>query len=88
MGAQRDPTESDEHHQDCCGHNAEQSPMPCLKQRQDKQQELPVKQSCSDGVATGKAVTRPIDEGAVHEGPMPMDEEGICASCEHSEGLS
>src|SRR5207249_3272213 len=73
MRAQGDPTESDQEDQRHSAANAEQSPMPCFKRRQDKKQELSVKQSGSDGVAAGKTVTRPIHERAVNERAMPVN---------------
>ena len=72
MRTQSNATESDEHHQQCRGHNTQQPPMPRLQRGQNKEQELPVKQSCSDGVATGKTVTRPIHERTINKGPLPM----------------
>src|SRR5205085_5177621 len=46
--------------------------MARFKRRQDKKEQLSVKQSRSDGVAAGKTVTRPIHVWAINERAMPM----------------
>ncbi len=39
---------------------------------QNKKEDLSVKESGSDGVATGKTVARPIHKWARNEGPLPV----------------
>src|SRR5438093_11396016 len=60
MRAQGDTAESHQEDQRHSADNAEQPPMPGFKGRQDKRQELSVKQSGSDRVADSKTLTRPI----------------------------
>ena len=73
MCTQRDTTESYQEHKERSAENAESSPMPCFEGWQDKQQQLAVKQSGSDGMTAGKTVSRPIYKRAVNKRSLPMN---------------
>jgi len=73
MCAQSNPAESYQGNQQYCAENGQSPPVPYFHPGQDKKQELPIKQSRSNRVATGKTVTRPIHKRAVNERAMPMN---------------
>src|SRR5882724_8452371 len=88
MRAQGDTAESHQEDQRHSADNAEQPPVARFKGWQDEKQELSVKQSGSDGVAAGKAVTRPIHERAVDERTMSMNKDLHPLGQQHAAGNS
>src|SRR6266480_1999796 len=74
MRPQSNAAKSDQGDQQCRASNCQPPPVPRLHCRQDEKSELPVKQSCSNGVTTGKTVAGPIDKRPVNKWTMSMDE--------------
>ena len=72
MGAERDPTEPNQNDHERCRRIDQHTTAAIFDHRDNEQSKLPVKQGGADGVAAGKAVTRPVHEPAVDEWTMPM----------------
>src|SRR4030095_7618703 len=88
MRTQGDTAEPNHDNQRHCTENRQQAPMPCFESRQDKEQELPVKKSGSDGVTTGKTVTRPIHQWAINKRPLSVDQNLYPLVQKHAAGNS
>ena len=73
MRAQSDTTESHQEHQEYSTENRQQPQMAPFKRRQDKKEQLSVKQRRSNRVAAGKTVAGPIHKRAINKGPLPMN---------------
>ena len=74
MRPQRDAAKSHQRDEQCRARNSQRPPVARLQRRQDKKQELAIKQRRTNGVATGKTVAGPIDERPVNKWTMSMDE--------------
>ena len=73
MRAQRDPAESDQEHCRGGAENADKPRTARRQRRQNKKQELAVKQRGSNRVAAGKTVAGPIHKLPVDEWPLPLN---------------
>jgi hypothetical protein len=88
MRTQGDTAEPNHGNQRHCTENRQQAPVPCFESRQDKKQKLPVKKGGSDGVTTGKTVTRPIHKRAVNKRPLSVNQNLYPLVQKHAAGNS
>src|SRR2546429_9182004 len=86
MRAQSNTAESHQHHQHRRGKDAQSLPALRFHQWQQKQKQLTIKQSGSDGMPASETVARPIDEPAIEKWTMPMHRKLEYLVREHAAG--